>query len=134
MTMTKIGLRLREARIERQLSQTAFAAAVGKSKQLASAWENGRAEILAKDLRSLVMAFDLDPAIILGTRRHSAATRNDRTLSDKMEFFRYWRTVEPTLLKLINVKLRGSTPSKAQTLKAIRSIVQAIGAIVAGRK
>ncbi len=40
-----VGIRIREARIKAGISQTELARRIGKSKQLVSSWESGRAEI-----------------------------------------------------------------------------------------
>jgi len=44
--LVAIGARLREARQLRGMSQPEMARLMGKSKQLVSAWEQGRSEIL----------------------------------------------------------------------------------------
>lgn len=48
--MVAIGQRIRAARLQRGQTQESLAKAVGKSKQLISAWETGRAEILGSKL------------------------------------------------------------------------------------
>lgn len=56
----QLGARLRQARLQAGLSQAQLARRLGKSKQLASAWEAGRAEILVSTLADFAAAVDVD--------------------------------------------------------------------------
>jgi transcriptional regulator with XRE-family HTH domain len=47
LQLVEIGARLRQARIDRDVSQPELARLIGRSKQLVSAWENGHAEMTA---------------------------------------------------------------------------------------
>lgn len=61
LTLVAIGKRIRLARSERGLTQEELAKLVGKSKQLMSAWEAGRAQITSTTLSRLgqVLAVDI---------------------------------------------------------------------------
>lgn len=128
MSTSTIGKKLRQARLDRKISQSAFAATVGKSKQLASAWENGRAEILVSDLLMLSRVFDLDLADLLGIRQKAGSDRGpiNALTSANTEFFSYWSSVAPTLSKLINSKLKISSPSATGQLNAIKLVIAAL--------
>ena len=68
-----LGERIKWARLHRQLTQKELAKAVGKSKQLVSAWENGRAEIMGSSLAVLGKVLCVDAAWILyGTKTSTA--------------------------------------------------------------
>lgn len=132
MSTSTIGKKLRQARLDRKISQSAFAAAVGKSKQLASAWENGRAEILVSDLLMLTRAFDLDLADLLGIRQKAGSDGGAKKAltATNTEFFSYWSSVEPTLSKLIKSKLKFSSAGPTGQLKAIKCVLAALNQLV----
>jgi transcriptional regulator with XRE-family HTH domain len=58
--LVAIGARLREARQLRGVSQPDMARLVGKSKQLVSAWEQGRSEILISTLATFAQILSVD--------------------------------------------------------------------------
>ncbi len=64
-TLNSIGKRIRTARTERAMTQRDLAKAVGKSKQLISAWESGRTEILSTSLARIGQALSVDVAWLL---------------------------------------------------------------------
>lgn len=136
MSKSIIGKKLRQARLARKLSQAAFGAAVGKSKQLVSAWEHNRAEIQVKDLLSLVKAFDLDLADLLGMRQTTVSDKSSQKALNaaSKDFDSYWGNVEPTLSRLINSKLRDATPSMTAQLKAIKLLIAALNQLGRGRR
>lgn len=70
MTVTaEIGKRLRNFRLNKKLTQTELAKAAGRSKQLVSAWEAGRAEITIESVTRLARTVGLDPRwLLLGDR------------------------------------------------------------------
>ena len=70
MTVTaEIGKRLRSFRLDKKLTQTALAKAAGRSKQLVSAWEAGRAEITVESVTRLARTVGLDPRwLLMGDR------------------------------------------------------------------
>jgi len=59
-SLEKLGERLREARQRRAISQPEMARLLGKSKQLVSAWEQGRSEILVSTLASFAQILSAD--------------------------------------------------------------------------
>ena len=59
-SLKSIGARISSARQKRSLTQGELAKRVGKSKQLVSAWENGRTEVLASSLVELGLALSVD--------------------------------------------------------------------------
>lgn len=63
--LTTIGDRLRDARQRVGLSQPELARLLGKSKQLVSAWEQGRSEILTSTLISAAQILDTDINFLL---------------------------------------------------------------------
>lgn len=64
-----LGKRLREARLRAGLSQVDIAKRIGKSKQLASAWEAGRAEMTATTLGDFARITSTDANwLLLGTQ------------------------------------------------------------------
>lgn len=58
--LIEFGMRVREARLSASLSQPELARRLGKSKQLVSAWEKGRAEMLTMTLADLASATGAD--------------------------------------------------------------------------
>lgn len=84
----RFGLRLRAARLNTGLSQSELARRIGRSKQLASAWEAGRSAILARDLLRVAAVLGCSSDELLGlcdrlhqsepirTRRDSASVEN----------------------------------------------------------
>ena len=64
-TLKNIGARVKKARLQRGLTQSELAKAVGKSKQLVSAWEAGRAEILATTLALVGKSLSVDVSWLL---------------------------------------------------------------------
>lgn len=55
-----IGLRLRQLRFRTNISQIEWARRVGKSKQAASAWETGRADLTATNLLKIAAVLRCD--------------------------------------------------------------------------
>ena len=58
--LVQLGHRLRQARLQAGLTQIQLARRLGRSKQLASAWEAGRSEILTSTLAEFAAAVDVD--------------------------------------------------------------------------
>ncbi len=75
-SLITLGKRLREARLRVELSQVDIARRIGKSKQLVSAWEAGRAEILSTTLAEFVRTASADANwLLLGIQnRNSGAS------------------------------------------------------------
>lgn len=85
--MKTIGKRIREARLQRGHTQESLAKAVGKSKQLVSAWEAGRAEILASKLADTARALAADVNWILYGHKGAASLVHmpEGTIISKLE-------------------------------------------------
>jgi transcriptional regulator with XRE-family HTH domain len=64
-SLIALGERIREARVLRETSQTELGRLVGKSKQLVSAWEAGRAEITVTTLVRLSKVLGVEPKWLL---------------------------------------------------------------------
>lgn len=64
-SLIALGERIREARVQRDTSQTELGRLVGKSKQLVSAWEAGRAEITVTTLVRLSKVLGVEPKWLL---------------------------------------------------------------------
>jgi transcriptional regulator with XRE-family HTH domain len=76
-----IGARIRSYRLQRDLTQHDLGKRVGKSKQLVSAWEAGRAEMMCSTLARVSQVLAVDPAWILGI----AKGKNPETLPSRPE-------------------------------------------------
>lgn len=68
--------KLRDARIDRGLTQSKVAEVLGKSQVLVSAWECGRANPSLDDLTALVQLYEVDNAAALGYRFRAAVERD----------------------------------------------------------
>lgn len=72
-SLEKLGERLREARQRRAVTQPEMARLLGKSKQLVSAWEQGRSEILVSTLATLAQILSADVNwLVLGMQNEPA--------------------------------------------------------------
>jgi transcriptional regulator with XRE-family HTH domain len=77
----RFGLRLRAIRLNTGLTQSELARRIGRSKQLVSAWENGRAAMLVRDLARVagVLGCTADDLLWPGDpQRHPEPIRTDR--------------------------------------------------------
>ena len=85
--MVSIGQRIRAARLQRGQTQESLAKAVGKSKQLISAWEGGRAEILASKLGDTAQVLGVHADWILYGRKEATAyfTLPEGTMISKLD-------------------------------------------------
>lgn len=64
-SLKALGERVKKARLDRGLTQKQLAQAVGRSKQLVCAWEQGRAEILATSLALIGKSLSVDVTWLL---------------------------------------------------------------------
>lgn len=75
----EIGKRLRSFRQNKNLTQVELATVAGRSKQLVSAWEAGRAEITIESVTRLARTVGLDPRwLLMGDRGMSDRLTSDR--------------------------------------------------------
>ena len=84
-SLDRLGERLREARQRRAVTQPEMARLLGKSKQLVSAWEQGRSEILVSTLATVAQILSVDVNwLVLGMKNSVVASTGFPTLPEGM--------------------------------------------------
>lgn len=81
----EIGKRLRNFRLNKKLTQTELAKSAGRSKQLVSAWDAGRAEITIESVTRLVRTVGLDPRwLLMGDRPIGKGSPRDAIIGTRI--------------------------------------------------
>ena len=120
--LKSVGARLRTRRQRLNLTQISVARTANRSKQLVSAWENGRAEMTATALAKVSQALDVDPGWLLSGdnqfhdqlapsrgRQREKSSEGHSANGEKTELaLVYGLRRDLTMLKRENFRLRGA--------------------------